>query len=376
MKHNGKDSVKKLVKSTLERYSSGNVNAQTLKNILGAKGYTVIRYSALDVSEETERLMSTLGVTEISRQTDSFTYLDNVRRIVFIRKDISDDEFLYLLALELGRILTTSFRGSCIVSGNSQDEAEAREFAYHVTDIARHGIFYNMSKFYPIQTVIVSAVLASFIIVFACVSLALPGLYGKNALQNDTNQELAVSAISRGVEDSSKPNQQAEDLSAPENPTADGNSSEYKNNPDSVNSNIITSDANNSDGNNMDGNNLDGNNSGGNNSAGVNSQQNVNPADNQNLSETAGNSGGVENSTESVENTETSVTGTQQTVDENSASQQSFVVPEEQRVYYATPNGTKYHLPGCGYIKGKEVKELSYDDIAGGKYTPCSRCFG
>ncbi len=220
MKQNGKDSVKKLVKSTLERYSSGNVNAQTLKNILGAKGYTVIRYSALDVSEETERLMSTLGVTEISRQTDSFTYLDNVRRIVFIRKDISDDEFLYLLALELGRILTTSFRGSCIVSGNSQDEAEAREFAYHVTDIARHGIFYNISKFYPIQTVIVSAVLASFIIVFACVSLALPGLYGKNALQNDTNQELAVSAISRGVEDSSKPNQQAEDLSAPENPTA------------------------------------------------------------------------------------------------------------------------------------------------------------
>ena len=150
MKHNGKDSVKKLVKSTLERYSSGNVNAQTLKNILGAKGYTVIRYSTLDVSEETERLMSTLGVTEISRQTDSFTYLDNVRRIVFIRKDISDDEFQYLLALELGRILTTSFRGSCIVSGNSQDEAEAREFAYHVTDIARHGIFYNMSKFYAL----------------------------------------------------------------------------------------------------------------------------------------------------------------------------------------------------------------------------------
>ena len=371
MKHNGKDSVKKLVKSTLERYSSGNVNAQTLKNILGAKGYTVIRYSALDVSEETERLMSTLGVTEISRQTDSFTYLDNVRRIVFIRKDISDDEFLYLLALELGRILTTSFRSSCIVSGNSQDEAEAREFAYHVTDIARHGIFYNMSKFYPIQTVIVSAVLVSFIIVFACVSLALPGLYSKNALQNDTNQELAVSAISRGVEDSSKPNQQAEDLSAPENPTADGNSSEYKNNPDSVNSNIITS-----DGNNSDGNNLDGNNSGGNNSAGVNSQQNVNPANNQNLSGTADNSGGEENSTESFENTEASVTGTQQTVDENSASQQSFVVPEEQRVYYATPNGTKYHLPGCGYIKGKEVKELSYDDIAGGKYTPCSRCFG
>ena len=361
MKHNGKDSIKKLVKSTLERYSSGNVNAQTLKNILGAKGYTVIRYSALDVSEETERLMSTLGVTEISRQTDSFTYLDNVRRIVFIRKDISDDEFLYLLALELGRILTTSFRGSCIVSGNSQDEAEAREFAYHVTDIARHGIFYNMSKFYPIQTVIVSAVLASFIIVFACVSLALPGLYSKNALQNDTNQELAVSAISRGVEDSSKPNQQAEDLSAPENPTADGNSSEYENNPDSLNSNIITS----------EGNNLDGNNSGG-----VNSQQNVNPADNQNLSKTADNSGGVENSTESVENTETSVTGTQQTVDENSASQQSFVVPEEQRVYYATPNGTKYHLPGCGYIKGKEVKELLHDDIVSGKYTPCSRCFG
>ena len=43
--------------------------------------------------------------------------------------------------------------------------------------------------------------------------------------------------------------------------------------------------------------------------------------------------------------------------------------------YFATASGTKYHADGCSYIKGKDnLRPVSVEDIAAGKYTPCSKC--
>ena len=43
--------------------------------------------------------------------------------------------------------------------------------------------------------------------------------------------------------------------------------------------------------------------------------------------------------------------------------------------YYATSSGSKYHAEGCSYIKGKaNLRSVSAEDIAAGKFTPCSRC--
>ena len=55
----------------------------------------------------------------------------------------------------------------------------------------------------------------------------------------------------------------------------------------------------------------------------------------------------------------------------------STAVPQNGRVYYATKSGTKYHIAGCSYIKGKDnLKTLTEEDIKSGKYEPCSRCIG
>lgn len=61
------------------------------------------------------------------------------------------------------------------------------------------------------------------------------------------------------------------------------------------------------------------------------------------------------------------------TVPDNSDS--NFVVPTDDRVYYATANGKKYHLAGCSYLADKETVEVHQADIDSGKYEPCSRCF-
>lgn len=54
-------------------------------------------------------------------------------------------------------------------------------------------------------------------------------------------------------------------------------------------------------------------------------------------------------------------------------------VPEAPTVstpsgYYATSSGKKYHVAGCSYLNGKTPVSVSAEDIASGKYTPCSKC--
>ena len=42
--------------------------------------------------------------------------------------------------------------------------------------------------------------------------------------------------------------------------------------------------------------------------------------------------------------------------------------------FYVTEAGKKYHLRKCYYIKGKEVRLLTEDEIKSGEYEPCSVC--
>lgn len=42
--------------------------------------------------------------------------------------------------------------------------------------------------------------------------------------------------------------------------------------------------------------------------------------------------------------------------------------------YYATPNGTHYHVEGCRYIEGREHRELMAEELDEGNFLPCSVC--
>ena len=151
MKKSSKKAVKQLVKRTLEKYEISSLSTEALKNILAAEGYTVIRYSAVNMSEQTRHLMEVLGVAEMAAHVDSFTYADRERRVVFIRADVSDEETVKLLALELGRIYCVSDRFDTIVHGTPNEEFEAAEFAYHLLDADRSSLAHNLFKFYPVR---------------------------------------------------------------------------------------------------------------------------------------------------------------------------------------------------------------------------------
>ena len=161
------DNMKKLVLSTLAKYSISNVDETGLKTVIAGEGYTVIRFSKIGINDQTERLLTALGLEERAVYNDSFTYNDIERRIIFIRKDISDDEFLYLLAVELGRVLSFKTSVDNVIGLSAEENRNAHEFAHHMLDLAEHGFIYNFFKSYTVQSIVfaVSAIITLSIVV-------------------------------------------------------------------------------------------------------------------------------------------------------------------------------------------------------------------
>lgn len=159
-----KPNIKKLVKKTFERYNVSIINARTVKDIIDSRGYRVIRYNPTDLSESTRRLLQILNLLDYACFNDSFTYSDSLRKIVFIRQDISDDDYLYLLIFELGRILTYTEKTDNLIGITAVEKAYASEFAYHVTDCEKHSLIYNFFKFNPVISSIGITLAFSFLI--------------------------------------------------------------------------------------------------------------------------------------------------------------------------------------------------------------------
>lgn len=260
--------AKKIAKKTIEKFSVSCITSSSIKNIIYSFGYTVIRYSEKDKESEPMRLIRTLNLLDIARIKDSFTYRENPHKIVFVRSEISDDDYLYFLSLELGYIVSGK-ENQCDINA----DIFAHEFAHHICDMSCGSLLYNTFKYYPVQGVL------AFACILVCIcTLSYTFIY--EPLTQAGNENYSV------FED---------ELVKPEI---------------------------------------------------------------------------LESVVDAFAHTETDISGnTELTTDV-----QSFVLDENDRVFYATKSGTKYHAYGCSYISGKETKQLTSDDLSTGKYTPCSRC--
>lgn len=270
--------MKKFAKKTVEQFGLDSVNITNIKNIILSRGYTIIRYSEDLSSNETLRLIETLDIKDYAHIRNSVTYCDKTHRFVFIRNEVNEEEFLYLLAFELGNILICKNPVDNVLGIEIKDGIKANEFAHHLCDMANHGLLYNTFKYYILRGVAAILCVLSIVITF-----------GYKFIYKPLNADFV------GID--------------------------VKTISNSANTSIV--------------------------------EENDIPVF------------ALQELPEITENMpEKSDDGTS-----------DFILSENERVYYATKSGTKYHISGCSYINGKETVELSASDIENGKYTPCSRCF-
>ena len=331
--------MKVLAKETIEKHELSSVTPDTLKSVLNTEGYMVIRYSAVSMSAQTKHLMEVLGVEQLAHTVDSFTFTDREHRIVFVRADISDEEFIKLLALELGRIYCVKNRTEKVLHGSPNEEFAAAEFAYHLIDINRRGLLYNFFKFHAFFAIAATFLFQFFLCVLIFKFLVIPGFgfvrigsvtIDPGMLPNDQKQ----TAVAAGAlnSDTKSVDEAASDKTVPAQTSSD------KTVPAQTSSDKIVSET----------------------------VPDHSPAQTEASAENAPKTPETSSSANAVPQTEQPP---------KASSDDNFVIPPDKRVYYATANGKKYHLAGCSYLKGKDLVEVSQADVDSGKYEPCSRCF-
>ena len=341
--------MKVLAKETIEKHELSSVTPDTLKSVLNTEGYMVIRYSAVSMSAQTKHLMEVLGVEQLAHTVDSFTFTDREHRIVFVRADISDEEFIKLLALELGRIYCVKNRTEKVLHGSPNEEFAAAEFAYHLIDINRRGLLYNFFKFHAFFAIAATFLFQFFLCVLIFKFLVIPGFgfvrigsvtIDPGMLPNDQKQTAVAAgtlnsetkSVDEVTSDKTVPVQTSSDKTVPAQTSSD------KTVPAQTSSDKIVSET----------------------------VPDHSPAQTE---------ASVEDAPKTPETTSTANTVPQTEQPPKASSDDDFVIPPDKRVYYATANGKKYHLAGCSYLKGKDLVEVSQADVDSGKYEPCSRCF-
>lgn len=104
---------------------------EDLVRIIEAECFTVIPYKKYNNSKEVTVLIQRLGVENEIENNDSFIYIRNNLRLVFVNSDVSAEDRCALLRHELGHILDPDFRGGDLSSSAVKKEEFANEFSYH-----------------------------------------------------------------------------------------------------------------------------------------------------------------------------------------------------------------------------------------------------
>ena len=130
MKNN---SPKHIALKTLIKHKLYLLNNYTdLRHIIESNKFTIIEYKKHTNSEPVTELIKKLRVEKETQQNDSFLYINNNLKFVFINADISDEDKCSLLRHELGHICDPEMKNSNSQIFRIKREEFANEFSCYI----------------------------------------------------------------------------------------------------------------------------------------------------------------------------------------------------------------------------------------------------
>ena len=106
-------------------------NYTDLRCIIESNQFTIIEYKKHANSELVSKLIKRLRVEKEIEQNDSFLYINNNLKFVFINTDISDEDKCSLLRHELGHICDPDLKNSNPQNSSIEREEFANEFSFY-----------------------------------------------------------------------------------------------------------------------------------------------------------------------------------------------------------------------------------------------------
>ena len=130
MKNN---SPKRIALKTLIKNKHSLLNSYIdIKRIIESNQFTIIEYKKHTNSEPVSELIKRLGVQNEIEQNDSFLYIKNNLKFVFINADISDEDKCALLSHELGHICDPDLINNAVNCSKIKKEEFANEFSCYI----------------------------------------------------------------------------------------------------------------------------------------------------------------------------------------------------------------------------------------------------
>lgn len=108
-------------------YSLTNYN--DLQRIIESNQFTIIEYKKHNNSDSVSELISKLKIENSIEQNDSFLYINNNLKFLFINSDIPNDDKCSLLRHELGHIYDPDLKNSDLQNSRIKREEFANEFS-------------------------------------------------------------------------------------------------------------------------------------------------------------------------------------------------------------------------------------------------------
>ena len=126
------NSPKHIAFKTLIKHKHYLLNNYTdLKHIIESNQFTIIEYRKHTNSEPVTELIKKLRVEKETQQSDSFLYINNNLKFVFINTDISNQDKCALLRHELGHICDPDLKNSNLQNSRFKREEFANEFSWY-----------------------------------------------------------------------------------------------------------------------------------------------------------------------------------------------------------------------------------------------------
>ena len=124
---------KRIAHKTLIKHKHYSFNNYIdLKRIVESNQFTIIEYKKHANSAHVSELIKRLQIENEIQQNDSFLYINNNLKFVFLNSDISDDDKCCLLRHELGHIYDPDLKSSEIGHSNVKKEEFANEFSFYI----------------------------------------------------------------------------------------------------------------------------------------------------------------------------------------------------------------------------------------------------
>lgn len=167
-----------------------SVSVKDVEKVIAKQGFTIIEFSLLDDDTvDSSLVIRELGLSEYALSEKGFTYADSDIRLVFVNRDLTDEEKLLVLLHEEGHILCKHYSHLPVFGESVIEESEANLFLAFVTNPSL------VDKFLILMT-IKKKMFMAIGVTLGCIALA-AGLYEYNVRESSYHGRFFVTANGR-----------------------------------------------------------------------------------------------------------------------------------------------------------------------------------